>query len=182
MMNVYGEEALMIQLNRSVGIILVLIVGFLVQLIFSLADVKDTPNKAVVEFSKAYFQLDRSMAERICKEQLANDDVDIVDQYLYLTAIEASERGFDINFMKNKLYHIETETLSKNDTTAKIRITGKTRIAVNHVYPIVAGLFNIGATHEVNETFNVIKEDNRWKVCGNLFSLPLIMEDNDLTT
>jgi hypothetical protein len=172
----------MIQLNRSVGIILVLIVGFLVQLIFSLADVKDTPNKAVVEFSKAYFQLDRSMAERICKEQLANDDVDIVDQYLYLTAIEASERGFDINFMKNKLYHIETETLSKNDTTAKIRITGKTRIAVNHVYPIVAGLFNIGATHEVNETFNVIKEDNRWKVCGNFFSLPLIMEDNDLTT
>jgi hypothetical protein len=172
----------MIQLNRSVGIILVLIVGFLVQLIFSLADVKDTPNKAVVEFSKAYFQLDQSMAERICKEQLANDDVDIVDQYLYLTAIEASERGFDINFMKNKLYHIETETLSKNDITAKIRITGKTRIAVNHVYPIVAGLFNIGATHEVDETFNVIKEDNRWKVCGNLFSLPLIMEDNDLTT
>jgi hypothetical protein len=119
MMNVYGEEALMIQLNRSVGIILVLIVGFLVQLIFSLADVKDTPNKAVVEFSKAYFQLDRSMAERICKEQLANDDVDIVDQYLYLTAIEASERGFDINFMKNKLYHIETETLSKNDTDCR---------------------------------------------------------------
>jgi hypothetical protein len=162
----------MIQLNRSVGIILVLIVGFLVQLLFSLADIKDTPNKAVVEFSKAYFQLDQSMAERICKEQLANDDVDIVDQYLYLTAIEASERGFDINFMKNKLYHIETETLSKNDTTAKIRITGKTRTAVNHVYPIVAGLFNIGATHEVDETFNVIKENNRWKVCGNLFSLP----------
>ena len=58
----------MIQLSRSVGIILVLIVGFLVQLLFALADVKDTPNKAVVEFSKAYFQLDRSMAERICKE------------------------------------------------------------------------------------------------------------------
>ncbi len=161
----------MIQLSRSVGIILVLIVGFLVQLLFALADAKDTPNKAVVEFSKAYFQLDRSMAERICKKQLTNDDVDIVDQYLYLTAIEANERGFDINFMKNKLYHIETETLSKSDTTAKIRITGKIRIAVNHVYPIVAQLFNIGATHEVDETFNVIKEDNRWKVCGNLFSL-----------
>jgi hypothetical protein len=172
----------MIQLNRSVGIILVLIVGFLVQLLFSLADVKDTPNKAVVEFSKAYFQLDRSMADRICKKQLTNDDVDIVDQYLFLAAKEAKERGFDINFMKNKLYHIETETLSKNDTTAKIRITGKTRVAINHVYPIVAQLFNIGATHEVDETFNVIKEDNRWKVCGNLFSLPLIMEDNDLTT
>jgi len=162
----------MIQLSRSVGIILVLIVGFLVQLLFSLADLRDTPNKAVVEFSKAYFQLDRSMADRICKKQLSTDPVDIVDQYLYLAAKEANERGFDINFMKNKLYHIETETLSKNDTTAKIRITGKKRVAVNPVYPIVAQLFNIGATHEVDETFNVIKEDSQWKVCENLFSLP----------
>ena len=162
----------MIQLSRSVGTILVLIVGFLVQVLFSLADQRDTPNKAVVEFSKAYFQLDRSMADRICQKQLTTDDVDIVDQHLYLAAKEANERGFDINFIKNKLYHIETETLSKNDTTAKIRITGKTRVAINHVYPIVAQLFNIGATHEVNQTFNVIKEDNQWKVCGNLFSLP----------
>ena len=46
----------MIQLSRSVGIILVLIVGFLVQVLFSLADQRDTPNKAVVEFSKAYFK------------------------------------------------------------------------------------------------------------------------------
>jgi len=162
----------MIQLSRSVGIILVLIVGFLVQVLFSLADQKDTPNKAVVEFSKAYFQLDRSMADRICKKQLTADDVDIVDQYLYLASKEANERGFDINFLKNKLYHIETETLSKNDTTAKIRITGKTRVAINPVYPVVAKLFNIGATQEVEETFNVIKEDSKWKVCGNLFSLP----------
>jgi len=162
----------MIQLSRSVGIILVLIVGFLVQLLFSLADLRDTPNKAVVEFSKAYFQLDRSMADRICKKQLTTDPVDIVDQYLYLAAKEANERGFDINFMKSKLYQIETETLSKNDTTAKIRITGKKRVAINPVYPIVAQLFNIGATHEVDETFNVIKEDSEWKVCGNLLSLP----------
>ena len=162
----------MIQLSRSVGIILVLIVGFLVQVLFSLADQKDTPNKAVVEFSKAYFQLDRSMADRICKKQLTTDDVDSVDQYLYLASKEANERGFDINFLKNKLYHIETKTLSKNDTTAKIRITGKTRVAINPVYPIVAKLFNIGATQEVEGTFNVIKEDSRWKVCGNLFSLP----------
>jgi hypothetical protein len=147
-------------------------VGFLVQVLFSLADQKDTPNKAVVEFSKAYFQLDRSMADRICKKQLTTNDVDIVDQYLYLASKEANERGFDINFLKNKLYHIETQTLSKNDTTAKIRITGKTRVAINPVYPVVAKLFNIGATQEVEETFNVIKEDSKWKVCGNLFSLP----------
>lgn len=172
----------MIQLSRSVGIILVLIVGFLVQLLFLVADLRDTPNKAVVEFTKAYFQLDRSMADRICKKQLTNDAVDIVDEYLYLAAKEANERGFEINFMKNKLDHIETETLSKNDTTAKIRITGKTRVAINYVYPIVAQLFDIGATHEFEETFNVIKEGNRWKVCGNLFFLYPNRADNDTTT
>ena len=103
----------MVQLNRSVGIILVLIIGFVVQLIFSMADAIDTPNKAVVEFSKAYFELDKSMTKRICKKQLASEDVDVVDEYLYFAAKTASERGFDINFLKNTLYHIETETISK---------------------------------------------------------------------
>ena len=89
----------MAQLSRSVGIILVLIIGFVVQFIFSIVDVRDTPNKAVVEFSKAYFELDKSMTKRICKKQLASEDVDVVDEYLYFAAKTAIERGFDINFL-----------------------------------------------------------------------------------
>ena len=163
----------MAQLSRSAGIILVLVLGFLVQLLFSFANSIDTPSKAVVQFSKAYFNLDKTMAKRICKERLASEDVDVIDQYIYLAAKEAQERGFGINFMKNKLYHIETETISKKENEAQIRITGKIRVSINPVYPIVAKLFNIGATHEVDEIINVIKEDNKWKVCDNLFSLPV---------
>jgi len=162
----------MVRLSKGAGIILVLIIGLLVQLLFSVADAIDTPNKAVVQFSKAYFNLDKSMAKKICKERLASEDVDVIDQYIYLSAKEAKERGFGINFMKNKLYHIETETLSKKENEAQIRITGKIRVSINPVYPIVANLFNIGATHEVDEIINVIKEDGKWKVCGSLFSLP----------
>jgi hypothetical protein len=161
----------MVRLNRSVGIILVLIIGFAVQVIFSMVDAVDTPNKAVVEFSKAYFNLDKSMTKRICKRQLASENTDVVDDYLYLAAKTARERGFDIHFLKNKLYHIETETISENDTEAQIRITGKIRVAINPVFPIVAKLFNLGSTHEVDETIHVVKEDGRWKVCGKLFSL-----------
>ena len=161
----------MVRLNRSVGIILVLIVGFVVQIIFSMADAKDSPNKAVVEFSKSYFMLDKSMTKRICKKLLASDDTNVVDEYLYSAAKTARERGFDINFLKHKLYHIQTETISKNDTEAAIRITGKIRVAINSVYPVVAKIFNIGSTHEVNEIIHVIKEDGKWKVCGKLFSL-----------
>jgi hypothetical protein len=162
----------MVRLSKSAGIILVLIIGILVQLLFSVADAIDTPSKAVVQFSKAYFNLDKSMAQKICKERLASEDVDVIDQYIYLSAKEAKERGFGINFMKNKLYHIQTETLSKKENEAQIRITGKIRVSINPVYPIVAKLFNIGATHEVDEIINVIKEDGKWKVCGSLFSLP----------
>jgi hypothetical protein len=163
----------MVRLSKGAGIILVLIIGFLVQLLFSVTDAIDTPNKAVVQFSKAYFNLDKSMAQKICKERLASEDVDIIDQYIYLSAKEAKERGFGINCMKNKLYHIQTETISKKENEAQIRITGKIRVSINPVYPIVAKLFNIGATHEVDEIINVIREDGKWKVCGSLFSLPV---------
>lgn len=161
----------MVQLNRSVGIILVLIVGFVVQIIFSMADAKDSPNKAVVEFSKSYFLLDKSMEKRICKKLLASEDTNVVDEYLYSVAKTAREEGFGINFLKNKLYHIQTETISKNDTEAIIRITGKIRVAINSVYPVVAEIFNIGSTHEIDEIIHVIKEGGNWKVCGKLFSL-----------
>ena len=162
----------MVRLSKGAGIILVLIIGFLLQLLFSVADAVDSPSKAVVQFSKAYFNLDTSIAERICKERLTSEDIDVIDQYIYLAGKEAEDRGFGINFMKNKLYHIETETISKKENEAQIRITGKIRVSINSVYPIVAKLFDIGATHEVDEIINVIKEDGKWKVCGSLFSLP----------
>lgn len=164
----------MAQLSKIAGIILVLIVGLFVQMLFVFAEAKDTPTKAVVEFSKAYFQLDKSMAKRICDERLASEEVDIVDQHIHNAAEEAKERGFDITFMQRKFYDIEIDTLNKTDNNAQIRITGKTRVAINPVYPIVAKLFDLGGIHKVDETINVIKEQGKWKVCGKLFDLPKI--------
>ena len=40
----------MIQLSKTAGIIIVLIVGFFIQILFAFADSRDTPNKAAVEF------------------------------------------------------------------------------------------------------------------------------------
>jgi hypothetical protein len=165
------EEIYMAQFSKSAGIILILIVGFIVQFIFSMADIRDTPRKAVVEFSKAYFNLDKSMAKRICKKELAAQDGNVVDQYLYHAAQTAKARGFNIDFLKNKLYNIETETISKTDTKAQIRITGTIRVAINSVYPVIAQLFNIGTTHKVDQIIHVIKQNGQWKVCGKLFSL-----------
>ncbi|MEJ2657996.1 MAG: hypothetical protein P8012_12510 [Desulfobacterales bacterium] len=161
----------MAQLNKTAGIVLILIVALIVQIIFTMTDIRDTPSKAVVEFSKAYFDLNKSMAKRMCKKDLVSDDGNVVDQYLYHMAETAKARGFNIDLLKNKLYDIETRTISKTDTEAQIRITGKIRVAINSVYPLIAELFNIGATHKVDQVIHVIKENGQWKVCGKLFAL-----------
>jgi len=163
----------MAQMNKVAALILVLIVGSFVQVLFSFAGGKDTPGRAVAEFSKAYFKVDKAMAARICTERLTSGDVDLVDKYIYLTAQKAKDRGFKTDFMKHKLYNIDIETLSQSATNAQVQIKGKSRVAINPVYPFVAKLFNLGNTYEVDETINVVKEDGKWKVCGNFFSFPV---------
>jgi len=162
----------MAQMNKVAVLILLIIVGSFVQVLFSFADYQDTPGRAAAEFSKAYFQLDQSMAERICTERLTSGDVDLVDKYIYLTFQKAKDRGFNIDFMQNKLYNIKIEPISQGDTQAQIRITGQRRVAINPVYLMVAKLFNLGETYEVDEIIDVTKEDGKWKVCGNFFSFP----------
>lgn len=163
----------MAQMNKVAAIIIVLIVGSFVQVLFSFADSRETPSRVVAEFSKAYFKVDQSMAARICTERLTSGDVDLVDKYIYMTAQKAKNLGFTTDFMKYKLDNIEIETLYQSDTNAQFRITGKRRVAINPVYPIVTKLFNLGETYEVDETINVVKEDGKWKVCGNFFSFPV---------
>ena len=162
----------MIQLSKTAGIIIVLIIGFFIQILFAFADTRDTPNKAAVEFAKAYFMLDKSMAKKICRERLASDEMDVIDQHIYLAEKQASERGFDIHLVKYKLYNIETEIITKNDNKAQIRITGERRVSINPAYSIVAKIFDLSAIHEVDEVIDVIKENGEWKVCGDPFALP----------
>ena len=161
------------QEDKSVAIplILVVLVGIVFQAIFIGIDRKDTPNKAVIEFAKAYYQLDPSMSERLCDEMKVVDDVDMVDQHIFQVTQEGKNRGFEKNFMRSKLYHIDTYTQSKSDTQAQIRLTGKRRAYLNSVYKIIAQIFCLGTTHEVDKTFKVIKEDGKWKVCTDLVSI-----------
>ena len=162
----------MARMNKIAALILILIAGACVQVLFAFADCKDTPGIAVAEFSKAYFRIDKSMAKRICAERLTSGDVDLVEKYIYLAGQEAKDRGFNKEFMQNKLYDIAIETISQSDSQAQIRITAKRRVAINPVYAIISNLFNIGETYRVDEIINVIKEGGKWKVCGNFFSFP----------
>ncbi len=149
----------------------VLLFAALVQIVFFMFDGKDSPEKAVVEFTRAYFKLDYSMSKRVCDNLNTIDDIDIISRYIDKNRIESEKRGYSINIMKSSLYNINTSIIEENNDTAVVRIHGKKRMAINPVYKYIAQMFNLGRADVVDEQIEVIKKDNRWYVCGKPFSL-----------
>ncbi len=159
------------QAKRFFPIALALLLWFILQGLFIILDSKDTPTQTVVKFTKAYFDLDRGMSEYLCSQFTSKEDVDVVDEYLHRMADEARSQGFSLDYMRSMLYSIHTDLISQNDSEARVRITATRKRNINLVYTIVAKLFFIGETYEVDEVVDVIKEDGKWKVCGKVFSL-----------
>jgi hypothetical protein len=73
--------------------------------------------------------------------------------------------------MKMALIHIKTESQMVADNVVEVRISCNRRRAANLVFALVAKIFSLGETHKVEETLTMVKEDNRWKVCGEPFAL-----------
>ena len=155
--------------NRSIisMVVTIVIIGFILQVAFVYADRIDSPHKAVVEFSKAYFWLDKeTMNKRLCNAQKT-----IIDEYIQQATNEAGQRGFELKYMKTTIYHIKTQTLSSDDSNAVVKLTCYKKKTINPLYMPFAKIFRLNKTYHVDETFNVIKEDETWKVCGKVFDL-----------
>ena len=75
--------------------------------------------------------------------------------------------------MKSTLYAVHTHIIAESETEAQVRITARRKRNINPIYTIVAKLFFIGETYEVDEILNVVKEDGQWKICGHAFSLSI---------
>ena len=155
--------------SKLIIIASVVLAAFILQIVLIVSDHHESPGKAAVEFTKAYFKLNRSMNERLCSEITGEGDV--VDDYINRVADEARADGFDPSWMKMALSHIETETEMLDDNTAEVQITCTRRRSANPLYGIVAKIFFLGDTHKVEENLTLIKEDDRWKVCGEPFAL-----------
>jgi hypothetical protein len=163
----------MLSFKRYVPVTLTIVAAILLQGILLYADQKDSPQKAVIEFSKAYFMLNECMADRICDANKTIGDTEAVAYYLSLAADKAKQRGFSINYMKTSLYHIKTKTIRMDNETAEIQITGMRRFAMNPLYALVAQVFGFSKPQAVDEIITVKNENGRWKVCGNPLGLPL---------
>jgi hypothetical protein len=154
---------------KIIGVIIV--AAIVLQVIFVFAESNtNTPDQAAIKFSKAYFKLQPCMADLLCDE-LQNEDADIVGDYIYRVTQEGAERGLKAKIMKYKLYHIETKTKLINDNEAEVHLMAAKRVAINSVFAWIAKLFQMGKTHEVEDTLTLIKEDGQWKVCGEPFTL-----------
>ncbi len=143
----------------------VVVLGVGVQALLCLAEAKDSPRKAAVEFARGYFKFDRAMAERVCGDRLIAGDKNVVDAYLERAEADARMRGFGLScFVRENLYNVGTVVVKEGADQASVRLTGHRRSPVR-------GFFT-GESRSVDTLISVVKEDGAWKVRGDLFELP----------
>ena len=157
--------------KNIVAIAAVIIIAFILQVLLVIVDKKDTPAKAAIAFSRAYFKLDRAMGDYLCNQISEEAEEDVVDEYINRTSEEARAMGFDLNYMKKALSHIETATEIQDDNTAKVKITADRKRYLNPVFGIIAQLFFLTESDGVEETLTLVKESGQWKICGTPFEL-----------
>ena len=145
------------------GTILIIVITFFLQVMFVYAQNSDSPNKAATEFTSAYFGLNSSMADRLCQESLMVDGVNVVNKYIDCVTTKAKTEGFRPFFVKNYLYHVQTNTISKDENKAKIKLNCEVK------HPLRA-FFTKESSRKVDKTFDLIMEDGKWKVSGDAFS------------
>jgi hypothetical protein len=159
------EASPMLKLGKKYfSLALTLLLGLVLQGVFICADQKQTPNRAAVTFCKAYYGLDpATLASTLCQTL---QEKDFVESYMEKTARSASQRGYQTAYLRSSLFHIETEVLNSTDKTATVRLTAKKRKSINPVYEYVGKLFFLLDTSEVEETLQLVKENDQWKVCS----------------
>ncbi len=155
----------MSQAGKGSSIVFMIVIGLILQFFLVKIERIDTPNKAVVEFAKAYFRFDPAMAERLCDERKAPEDFDVVDKYIRSAINEAKERGFGPGYIKSRLSEIKTETMKRDKKSARIKFTCARKESLLRS-------FFAPKTYHVSQVVDVALEDGVWKVCGDIFELP----------
>jgi nucleotide-binding universal stress UspA family protein len=160
--------------QKSTVFALALLLAMFLQVLFVFADQMDTPGRATVQFAKAYYSLDPSMRKLLCSEALENEEADILDEFLSKASEEATARGYDTAYLRSKLLHLETHTTYIDENTAAVRITGARKRLIHPVFTWVAQIFLLGETYPLDQTFQVVKEGGRWKICEKELPLPAV--------
>lgn len=161
--------------NRSdnAAWILVVILALCFQVVFVFADCKQTATGTAINFSKAFFLLDADMEKYICSELAGDEDQSSAVTHIQAMTDQANARGFGTGMVRQMIYHVKAETLAQDAESATIHLKGLRRTSINPVFTFVAKLFQLGQSHPFEETLELTKEDDKWKVCGAPFGLSM---------
>ena len=149
----------------------IIILAVILQGVLVIAEQRETPEKAAVEFARAYFWLDTSMADRLCKQLGPNETDNAVAGYLQRVDQEARSMGYAFDYMKQDLYQVETRVSLKEADKAQVRLTATRKRAINPVFGALGEAFALTTPHRVEVSLHLIREEGRWKVCGRPFAL-----------
>lgn len=157
--------------NKFMVLASVVVVALVLQVVLILADRHDSPAKAAVDFSKAYFKLNDGMANYLCSDLIGDEEIDIVNDYINRVSDAARANGFKPSWMRMALSHIEVEAEMVDENSAQVHLTSSGMRSINPIFGLVSKLFRLGETYDVSETLTVVKETDGWKVCGQPYAL-----------
>jgi hypothetical protein len=149
----------------------IVLAGLVLQVVLAVAERRDSPERAAVEFAEAYFWLDESMGNHLCKTLQGGPDGSVVKDYLQRAGDEARAMGFERSYMKQALYEIHTQTDIKKADSAEVHLKAVRKRVINPVFSVIARIFFVAEPHPVEATLDMVKEDGRWKVCGRPLAL-----------
>jgi hypothetical protein len=152
--------------NRLTPFIILIVIFLLLQPALILLDRRQTPETAARAFVKDYFYLDPAMENWLCSTQMS--PAEAVDNYLYAKRVEATQRGFDTTYLRQMFTDLHLATLSQDEQSATVHVTGTTRTAINPVYMTIGRWFGLGQNHPVDLTLELVKENGQWRVCGGV--------------
>ncbi len=133
------------------------------------ADCRQTPITVAKGFAGAYYYLDSDMQNYLCSS-LAKEG-EAVTNYLVQKNAEASRRGFSSNYLRHKFLKLHVDVVESGQDNMKVHLTGSTRVCINPAFMLVGKLFGIGQDYPVDETLELVKENNSWRICGNPLGL-----------
>jgi hypothetical protein len=132
-------------------------------------DCQQTPAEVAKAFAGDYYYLDDNMQNHLCAD-LAEDG-ELVDSYLFSKEKEAAQRGLGTNYLRRKFTKLHVRVVESGEEKMTVHLTGTTRVCINPAFMLVGKFFGLGDDYAVDETLELVKEENQWRVCGAPFGM-----------
>ena len=119
-----------------------------------------------LQFTKDFYYLDADMQNYVC-EELAQGSA--VDDYLYAKRKEAYERGFSTNRLRHLFTELHVADATEDGGPVRMHVSGTYRVAINPVFMVVGKIFFLADEYHMDETLELVKEDDGWESVRTTF-------------